>query len=439
MAVTTKINNAEYEYEYTISNNTGTLELQDSAVEYLELDDNVFSPFMGGMIKIADQFNTSQGKFMFRGDGTDILHVKLKPVLNPDKAVDYTFVLNEERNETDMKDIAGNSKVFTFMDIDEAKFRVRFAYSKKAQGKVGDVLRELLEGYELPVDKNNFESGDLSISAIPHAFIPGINYRILDYIFYLLKYAYKKDGEVANKLFLSKEDKGYTFKSLAQLFEKNKELVYEAFNSGDLVDGALNPNTNNPPPEAPYNPYLNNLASYNFSAPPLPINNTFYMNTLVVGYDPILGTTKMFELRLKDVLKRWKTKFVDVFSSIGGKTKSCVNLTDVKNEGEFKVYSLPFKFEDCVNIAEADLVNNLIFTNLQMAMIVDGDLGRKAGTFIDIFKLKTDGNKVDSKILGRWLVTSVSHKKSLQIYRNEIVCMKAYAGPTFKEQDGTIE
>ena len=438
MANTTKINGAVYEYEYTISNNTGELKLNDSAVEYLEIVDNLFYPFKSGVIEIADPYGSSQGSFMFRGDGTDKLVIKLKPVDYPEKAIDYTFILNEERNITDMDTPAGNSKIFEFVDIDESKFRVKFAYNQKATGKVGDVLKKLLESYKLKIDKEEFESGDLDIQSLPEALIPGVSYRALDYIYYLLKYAYMKDGDLSTKLFLSKEKTGYMLRGLTKMFAKNKELVYEAFSSGDLVDKA-DPNTNNPPPDAPYKPYMNNTTSYNFSSPPMNVNNSLYLNTLVVGYDHILGTSKMRELRLKDLLDKWKKKFVDVFSSIGGSTKKCVNLTDIKKQGEFRVYSLPFRFDDCVNIVEADTVNNLIFTNLQLILSPLGDFGRMSGAFIDIFKLKNDDSKIDSKLLGRWFVTSVIHRKIRQVYTNELVCVKAYAGPTFEEKDGTIE
>jgi hypothetical protein len=436
----TKINCANYIYEYTISNNTGELKVRDSAVEYLEIVDNLFLPFKSGIIEISDPFSMSQGSFMFRGDGTDKLNIKLKSEKYPNKNIDYTFILSEERNITDVGTPAGNTKVFEFIDIDESKLRIKFAYSKKATDKVGDAIKKILQDFKLPIG-SEFESGDLDIKSLPEALIPGVSYRVLDYIYYLLRYAYIKDGGLATKLFLSKDKTGYTLKSLTKMFARNKELVYESFSSGDLVDNATNatPNNNNPPPEAQYKPYMSNTTSYNFSAPPTKVNNSLYMNTLVVGYDHILGTSKMREIRLKDVLERWKTRFVDVFSSIGGAVKKCVNLTDVKKQGEFRVYSLPFTFEDCVNIAEADIVNNLLFTNMQLSLMPLGDLERVPGMFIDIFKLKNDANKVDTKLMGRWFVTSVVHRKVKQVYTNEIICMKAYAGPTFTEQDGTIE
>ena len=106
-----------------------------------------------------------------------------------------------------------------------------------------------------------------------------------------------------------------------------------------------------------------------------------------------------------------------------------MNLNKIKIEDGFRVIRLPFTTYDNSKIVEADTINNLTFFNLQLNINVVGDTGRRPGTFIDIKKLKNEKSKSDEKLLGRWFVTAVRHVKLLNTYRNEIYCVKTYAGP----------
>jgi hypothetical protein len=152
------------------------------------------------------------------------------------------------------------------------------------------------------------------------------------------------------------------------------------------------------------------------------------MNTIVSGYNSLLGESEIIELRIKDIKEKWIKKFVDVFTSIGGDVKEFLNLNKIKIEEGFRVVRLPFSTHDNSKIVEADTTCNLTFLNLQIAINTIGDTSRKPGKFIDIKKLKNENVKSDEKLLGRWFVTSVRHTKLLNTYRNEIFCVKTYAG-----------
>lgn len=436
MADTTEINGKKYEYEYKLSNSSGEIKFRDSSVVALEINNNIFDPFADGYITIANPYNFIESNFSLRGDGTDILTIEFYPQDDKEKKISNTFTITSERNFIDDSSQAKNRKNYIFIDSDLALLKQEFPYNKRCRGKSGDIIREILEIFKFEVDKENFEPGHFEIKDFPQFFIPSVNYRYVDLLFYFLRYYYYLDGDTSVKAFLMKNKGKYQLKTLSNdIFSKNKDLVYEAFHSGDLV-GKIVANPNNPPPdEAEFKPYINNVVSNNFNIPAMSLSNTFFMNSVVVGNDDILGSSRMIEVRLKDVREKWKKKFVDVFSSMGGKVKKHLNLTKIKKAGEFKVYRFPYNVVDGSRIVEADLNNSFTFYNQQININVVGDTGRTPGTFIDIFKGKNEKVKIDEKLLGRWLITSIRHVKVLNTYRNEIYCIKTYAGPNYKDED----
>jgi hypothetical protein len=437
MADITEINGKKYEYEYKLSNLTGEVKFRDSAVVALEIVQNIFNPFDEGYITLSNPYNFIESSFSFRGDGTDFLTIELYPQDDRDKKLSYKFVITSERNFIDDGTQAKNRKNYIFVDADLILLKQEFPYNKKCRGKAGNIIKEILEIFKFEIDKDNFEPGHFEIKEFPQFYTPSVNFRYLDLIFYFLQYYYYIDGDTTVKAFLMKNNGKYQLKTLSSdIFAKNKELLYESFHSGDLV-GTVVSNPNNPPPDdgGEFKPYINNIVSNNLTIPATTFSNTFFMNSIAVGYDDILGSSRMIEVRLKDVREKWKTKFVDVFSSIGGKVKKHLNLTKIKKAGEFKIYRFPYSVVDNARIVEADLNNSFTFYNQQININVLGDTGRMPGTFIDIFKGKNENVKADEKLLGRWLVTTVRHVKVLNTYRNEIFCTKTYAGPKYNDAD----
>jgi hypothetical protein len=155
---------------------------------------------------------------------------------------------------------------------------------------------------------------------------------------------------------------------------------------------------------------------------------------LIHGYDPILGETKIKKIDIKKLKDKWKKKFVDVFSSVGGKPKPCLIFNNTVPE-KFKHYRMPFQIEDSVKIIEAELNAALIFYNLQATFVNLGDTFRQSGKFVDIYKTKKEKLKSDEKLLGRWLVTEVQHIFYADLYRNQFFCAKTYIGPTSNVSD----
>lgn len=430
----TELNGAKYKYEYKLYNRDSELSIRDSAVEYLEILDNLFNPFTNGSVAISNSYNSIESTFLYRGDGTDMLDIILYPEQNDKKKIELSFVIVEELNYIDNASPIKNKKIYKFIDKDESLFKSKFPYGVKATGKGGVMIKDMLKLLKLEADTENFEDGDFEINSLPEGIFPTLSYRYLDLLYYILQYNYITDGDISVKCIFKKENNKYQLTSLAEIFKKNKDLVYEVFHTGDLVDKPkINPN--NPPPGPEYSEFINNTPSYSMVTPDKTVSNTYFMNSLVVCYNHILGDFETAEIRIKDIRDKWKKKFVDVFSAVGGKVKPCLLLNSDKKEKEFKVYRLPFNSLQSPSIVEAEIISNLIFFNQQLTLNVKGDTGRRAGFFIDLFKGKVDKNKADSKLLGRWLVTTVTHKKINNNYTNEISCVKTYVGPTFNQED----
>jgi len=426
MADITEINGTRYEYEYKLSNADGEVKFNDSAVQSFDLTDNFFDPFIDGAIIIANPYNFIESTFLLKGDGTDILSIKLVLASDRSKVIQDEFVIIAEQNFIDDLTALKNKKTYFLTSKDSYTLRSLFPYGQRCRGNAGEVIKDIFEKLNLKVDK--IEPGDFIIRDNPEFIIPGLGFRYLDLLYYILQYYYYMDGDTAVKGFLRKGSDGYNMQIISKLFSDNKNLVTETFNSDDIASSAK-PNPNNPKATADSKKYTSSIVSNNLTSPATQISNNFFMNTLVTGYNSTLGESELVELRITDVKDKWSKKFVDVFTSVGGKVKGFLNLNKVKIEEGFKIIRLPFNTYDNARIVEAEMMSNLTLLNLQLNINVIGDTSRRPGTFIDIVKNKNENAKSDEKLLGRWFVTAVKHVKILNTYRNEIYCVKTYAGP----------
>lgn len=436
----TKLNGISYEYEYKISNSSGELSVADSAVQNLVYEENLFDPFPDGAIDISNPNNVLEKSFVYRGDGSDKIEILLKQKEGSKEEIRNTFTIIGERDYIDDSTPIKNRKTYLFMDSDEAMLLRKFPYGRAYSGKLGDILKNILnKEFNFEIDEEFFEAGDFTISDI-NPFVPSVNYRYLDVIYYLLQYYYFKDGEDPIKGVLSKERSGkYSLKTISKdFFAKNKELVKEVFTTGGVTgpgDMKMNPNNPDTPGSAMYNEYTNNVTSISFDSFTLDESNNFFMNSNVISYDDILGISHIDEVRIKDVRKAWEKKFVKPFTLLGGEAIKHMPVTKEKLEGEFKTYRLPYSREQNLNVVTANMINDFIFRNNQITLTVNGDIKRQPGTFIDVVKQRDEKSKGDSKVLGRWFVTGVEHIKMGATYRNTIKAVKTFAGPTYPEKD----
>lgn len=448
----TKINGLNYVYLYRLYNDAGDeFVVRDAAVRSLLYEESLFDPFPDGVITIDNPSNIIESKFTYRGDGSDkidILFRKESPTEVEKKSgfpleIRMTGTIIGEKNIVDDTTPVKNLKVFYFVDKDESMLLHKFPYGTSYSGKAGKIIKDILKGFKFEIQKDDrdediFEEGDFVLSSID-PFVPSINYRYLDVIYYLLQHYYFKDGNTPVKGFLSKERNGkYTLKTISKdYFEKNPDLLLEVFHSGEILTkqdakiGSIdNPNT---PNDTPTDRTISNLTSISLDSFGVDESNQFFMNTNVMSYDDVLGEYYIDQLRIRDIREEWEEKFVKKFTMklVGESPKKHMPMTKEKLEGEFKTYRLPYSRTQNTNIVKANMINDFIFQNNQLMISTNGNVMRQPGTFIDIVLMRN--NSESPLMLGRWFVTGVEHIKTNSTYRNIIKAVKTYVGPSYRQ------
>ena len=434
MAEIFKINDIEYECEFKLSNpDSQEVSFTKSAVRGMTLVDNVFDPFVSGTISVANPYDIIEEKYMMRGDGRDELYIMFKPKNSEDDNDVYsgTFAVIDDSDIVNPSVRSENIKTFTIIDKNAIPFSDQIPYGKVYSGKIGALLKQIFKDVlgEDKVDEDNWEDGDFDFTYIPPA-----TYRYVDLIHEFMRLYYAKDGELYVKGFISYDHTTDKFRLdlLTNIFKDNVKNTMEAFALGDLTSKVETSNPNNPPPDAPVGQYMGSLKNLGYSTPFYGWNTDFFVNSLVFGYDRILGISKIRKILFEDIKSKWADKFVKVFKSKGGEPKPFL-VTNKSTLQKFKRYTFPYPVEDNQKIVEAEICNALTFYNLQSSFSNIGKTSRKAGKFIDIFSTKNiDSLKSDEKILGRWYVTELRHIFIGEIYSNQILCCKTYVGPESK-------
>lgn len=435
-----KINGAEFDCEFQLKdeNDEVKIDFSKSAIKGLDLSENLLEPFQNASIMINNPIDIIESSHLARGDGRDKFTISIKNKEASDKEkLEYDFVLSNESNSTSKSDRTSNFKLYSLLDANYFKLNEPIPYGKRYRGAIGDIIKAILKEVvgEDVVDEDNFEAGDHVIDLFPEHILPPTSQRYSDLIKYLLRIYYIEDEGLYVRAFLrfDRTNKKYNLLPISKIFKENKDNTIEAFGASDFVDKPTS-NKNNPPPDTKTNKYLSPLFNTNLSTPMLEYSNSYFLNIAASGFDPILGEHGIREVRLEDIKDKWKEKFVDVFSSSGGKPKPFLPLNNKKKEDIFKSFSPPFSLEKSRNLAEAELTSNLTFYNLQLSVNNLGNTSRTAGKFIDIFRQDKEQD-VDKKLLGRWLLTKVRHQFIGDSYQNTMQCVKTYVGPGTKISD----
>jgi len=433
---TFKINGLDYECEFKLKNADGLeVEFTKSAIRGMTLVDNVFEPFENGIISIANPYDFIENdKFFLRGDGRDRIKIYFKLKTDPDeRKYDNTFAILDESNHGNPVTRSSNIKTFKLVDEKSIPFMEQIPYNKKYEGKVGDLIKALFVELlgEQYVNSDEWESGDFTLT-----YIPPINWRYIDLLYYLLRSFYMKSGDIHTKAFVNYDHitKKFSFTSIAKLFQENQDPknLLDAFALGDLTHGGSDTNNpNNPPTGAEVNKNKPDASpNIGYSTPFYNITNEFFVSRLVHGYDPILGETKIKKVDIYKLKPKWTSKFVDVFKALQGNVLPFIVLNE-SNKKKFTHFRLPFPIEDSVKLVEAEMTTAMIFYNLQSSFSNVGDTKRCSGKFVDIYS--TRGAEIfrsDEKLLGRWFISELRHVFMGDLYQNQLMCCKTYVGPT---------
>ena len=487
-----KINGAEFYCYFEISSEefpedqdnpdtaaiTNKIRFTKDAIVNLDIRESFFEPFVTGTITLNNPFDYIEDNHFTRGDGTDFLHVELcdwktfngqLPPSGPQDSLRYTFVLADEKNSISKTDRTNNFKTYALLDKNYAKLNRQIPAGKiyhpeGEEALIGDLIKQvLIDGLEDPgVIGDIWHSGNHKISnrADPGGgqplFAP-LKWKYSDLLKYLIRINYStqisgEEAPVQTVLRYNRSTGKYTLEDISDIFAQNKALVIEGFGLGDLTGIAdvagdfgnkgEGTNPNNPYSYAKINQNEGSLKNANLTSPMLNYGNEFFVNYLIGHVDPYLGTfSKDDVVYISDLISLWSEHFVKVFKCVGGLPEPFLPISREVQQSVKPVSFPELRKKDVRNIAKAQLISNLTFLNLQLALDLTGDTERQPGRFIDVFKLnsgtpkgKTISNDQrpapsDAKMLGRWLITKVHHRFFKDSYENVIQCAKTYIGP----------
>lgn len=430
----------------------GKIEFTKSAVVAFELEENFFEPFVNASVTVNNPLDYVENTVFTRGDGRDKFSITLYNTKDKrpkeEITLEYDFVIANEQNSVSKTDRTNNFKTYTLIEENYFKLNEQIPYGKRYGGggrgsegvAIGDIIMEILEEVIGPgcIDEENWEPGDMVIDNFPEYIIPPISFRYSDLIKYLLRLYYFIDGDLScqGMLTYDRVTKKYQLRPISKIFGENPDLVQEAFGVGDLTnDKNVGTVKSNPIDEGvQVNEYTNALKSTNFTTPMVTWSNEFFTNYSISTTNRLLGIEVKELMTIKDVKDAWTKSFVDVFKCVGGVPKPFLPLNEAKSN-IFKPFILPYKKEHVRNIAKAQMISNLTFYNLQLAIDNIGDTARKAGKFIDVFKRNNREDISDKKLLGRWFVTKVRHMFTKDKYYNVMSCIKTFVGPDSKIKD----
>lgn len=440
-----KINGVDYDCEFKLRNSDNqVINFTKSAVFKMVLLDDFFNPFMRGIVSISNPYDAIENSYLIRGDGRDILNISFKPVADEqdtgfkDNIFEQEFVLFDEDSTSINSDTRSEMlKNFVIISKDAIRFMDLIPYGKIYRGKVGDILKEIFKEVlgDAAVDNNNWASGDFLTEYFPPA-----TFRYMDLINYLLRIYYAKHDDLYVKGFINYDPivKKYKLQLLSKLFQDNVKNKIEAFIVGDLTTTTGFDNPNNPPAGPPTGKEMGGLRSFAYLTPCYLWTNEYFLNSLVSGYDRLLGQHKMHKIKFDDVRERWNKKFVKPFNASDHVIPFAIK--NMSTNKKFRRYTFAYQVEDGVRMVEADMINNLTFYNLQFTFQNIGSPHRRAGKFIDIVSPRPvydeRGNetsfKSEEKVLGTWFLTRVEHIFSGDSYSNTMYATKTYIGPRAK-------
>ena len=428
----------------TAANSTAGDPWSKVAIRAMNIEENIFEPFSRGTVTLIDPENLVENGYLTRGDGDDTVSLMFYPKdSSPGEAnfqkADFKLVINGESNDVSRADRLNNLKTYELLDANYFKLNEPIPYGERFRGLIGDILLRIFKKFDIPVaDKEamgndeDWSPGDHEIDIFPEHILPPTSFRYSDLVKYLIRINYNNAGEtyVRSLLYWDRALMKYVFRSMTKIYEKSFETCDEGFVAAEAadIDATGTTNANNTGEEKNIN-VISQLHSTGLTTPMLTYSNAYFMNFLVSGYDPQLGEHGLREIRIEDVKNKWNKKFIEgKFPVLGGKPKPFLPLNTAKKQELFRTFSLPFQLDKVAKLAEAEMIANMTFYNMELTLHQLGDVARRVGMFIDIMNL-AEASNTDAKLCGRWLVTKCTHEFINNGYYNTLFCTKIYTGP----------
>ena len=424
------ISGNNFSWKLTFAGGGGSkADFSKTQVRGMNITETMFEPFYHGSITFVDPVNVIEDSVLSRGDGSEKVTIDFMPSeMSQSEAVKFDFVLNGETNNPALNSRLNAFKTYHLLDANYFKLNQPIPYGERFRGKVGDILEQIFKDKGLPTGE--WSSGAHEVDIFPEHILPPTSYRYSDLVKYLMRINYNADGDgygegtAVRSLYWDRKGGKYVFKPLNKIFQSPAPI--ETFVCGEFPDGGSN--ANNSGSGGPS--YVSSmLKASDLTTPMLTYSNEYFMNYLVTGYDPQLGEHGIREIRIEDVKGKWEKEIVSgLGGNLGGAGKAFMPLNKAKKQELFRTFSLPFSLDKSAKLAEAEMIGNMTFFNMELCVRQDGHPARTAGAFVNVSSAAkaTDG---DAKLCGTWLITKCTHEFIQDSYYNTVNGIKPALGP----------
>lgn len=465
MSETIKLNDRYFEFDCSFINATSDDKsyplspISYNCFEYIEIVDNMFSPFLDCNFAIQNPLNFIEKQpgtnpFKFSANNRNLCNINLTPVETKDSDNSYiskSNVLNvfgalDEGAISSSNNSEASILTFSLIDSKLASLlevKIGHVYPKiQTNITISENIKNILQQIHLndEVIGSDFNLGAVGGAQITTNYPFPLHYNLYDAIQFLLPFNVAIVNNIESQLFLKYNyDSGtYSNYSIYDMFNKattmkvNQETFILGGKEGaetDIQDFTHQQPTNNIITKTFKDNILHNVSFSNINykisnKELLPIyytSTTDPTNINTLSYIDLESSMKLFETNVLNTASM-KSLYGDA------NIKLNVDLDESKvGQQNYKIISTPFTGNINEKIAKAQLYSSFIFQNMSLSFTCLGQPYRQAGVFINIARASdTVGVEFDKKLLGQWLVTDVTHIIQKGKYTTRLQCVKPF-------------
>jgi hypothetical protein len=472
MAEVIKLNNQDYIFEgfvFTGDQNTGEFQKEITPLSYqnigsIEINDTLFNFDYSGNIIFKNQYNILENLVNFKANNRAGMFIRLSPsevssisTQTPTgiKALDISFwsIFN---NTTSINSEKSNSTVnlIDFISPTDASLRETKAsalnngdipspFQIKGDINLGEYIKEILTIISgKPANLKLYKDGELTddingdqtlVYQVP------LHYNLNDLLTLLLKLYIVQYNGIYTQCVLLHDQKSDTY--ILVPFTAMLENIPPRENNETFIIGSQGNDqpSSSPTVVAAKRNQQNVISGYSFSDVVFNVSNSHFTDICIVSDELTSNVNSIVYLKIKDVISKINQNIIGSLTEKGYSNPSInIDLDDTKSGTEaknFKVVSFPYQNINHTATAEAILVGDIIFNNMELMFTTNGAPYRRSGVFINIERdqlrdsdVSQQYKNIDSKVLGQWLVVEVVHKFIEDKYINVIKCVKPFRG-----------
>lgn len=467
-----KLNDRDFIFDCTFINGTpqvtstgkNTIPVQPisySSIEFLEIVDNIFNPFLQIRMGIRTPYNFTEkmpgdNAFRFNPNSRNFCYISLVPKDIKDVGINeklldgsritFTGIINDSKVIS--TDDTGSTTI-TILDIIDSKEaslkeqKVGFVYEKiDTSITVAENIKNLL----LKIHPNDsvigpeFNLGSQGGIKINQSYIFPLQYTLLDAIQFLLPFNIATVNSLPSQLILRYDSATQTYynSSLFDLFNKADQ---DDINLETFILGSQQPNNSGEAaPQLPNNNVTttlkdNMINNISFSNVTFNVSNKDLLPIFCASTTNPTNINSLSFISLKEQLEEFEKKvlrtgpMLKIYGRGGGGDNIVVNVDlDPSKVGRDNYKLITTPFDDTVNVpmAKAQMYNSFIFENMVLSFRTTGQPYRSPGHFINVARTGNTGGSFDERMLGQWIVTEVIHSFTGGAYNNSIQGVKPY-------------